>query len=354
MSWRRVYLGLPILAAACSSEPGGDATTTSTETSAESSTDDESGSSTSESGTEDTGTDTDPSDTSDTDPTDTSDTGELPAGCGMPSPGSGTHTGLSVMVDGMTRDYELFVPVTYDAQNPSALVLNFHGLLGAPSQQADFSEFNQSAQLRGMIVAYPEGVGASFNAGACCGEAEAQDVDDVAFARALVDELVASFCIDPDRVYATGMSNGGHMSHTLACEAADVFAAVGPVAGVMGLDPADCQPARPISIVDFHGTADLIVQYGGLGPGYPPVHPMMEDWAARNGCSPVSEVSFDQDEVLCETWPGCDDDVEVTLCTIDGGGHCWPGNDSCLFGNSTTTLHASEVIADMFSMHTLD
>ena len=288
--------------------------------------------------------DGEPSGDGDGDPT------ELPAGCGMPSPGPGTHSG-SVMVDGVQRNYRLFVPVTYDPQNISSLVVNFHGLLGNPDQQADFSQFNMSAQLRGMVVAYPEGIGASFNAGACCGEADSQDVDDIGFARALVDKLVSEMCIAPERVYATGMSNGGHMSHTLGCEAADVFAAVASVTGVNGL--ADCQPSRPISVIDFHGTADLIVQYGGAGPGYPPVPDMMEDWAARNGCSPVSEVIFDEGDTLCETWPGCDEGVEVTLCTVDGMGHCWPGNGSCLFGAASTTIHASEWIADLFLMHTL-
>jgi polyhydroxybutyrate depolymerase len=80
---------------------------------------------------------------------------------------------------------------------------------------------------------------------------------------------------------------------------------------------------------------------------------MMQDWAVRNGCSPVSEVTFAQGDTTCETWPGCDGDVEVSLCTIEGAGHCWPGNASCLFGASTTELHASEVIGDMFLEHTL-
>lgn len=293
----------------------------------------------------------DPTDTEDSE--DTADTGELPAGCGQPALEPGTHTNLTVDIGGTTRSYELFVPVTYEPDNPSALVLNFHGLLGNPSQQADWSQFNQSAQLRGMIVAYPSGIGSSFNAGACCGDAHSQGVDDIAFARALVDELLAQMCIDPKRVYVTGMSNGGHMAHTLACEAADMFAAAASVTGVMGLPPSECQPSRPISVIDFHGTDDFIVSYGGSGPGYPPVNSMMEDWAARNGCSPVSEVIFQEAEVLCETWPGCDDDVEVTLCTIEGGGHCWPGNGSCLFGYSTTVIDASELIADMFVLQKL-
>jgi polyhydroxybutyrate depolymerase len=135
----------------------------------------------------------------------------------------------------------------------------------------------------------------------------------------------------------------------LACNTADVFAATASVTGVLSFSPFECQPSRPISIIDFHGTSDLIVPYDGV----PEVGQMMQDWAVRNGCSPVSEITFEQGDTTCERWPGCDDDVEVSLCTIEGGGHCWPGNASCIFGASTTELHASEVIADMFLAHTL-
>jgi polyhydroxybutyrate depolymerase len=276
------------------------------------------------------------------------DPAEFP-GCGNPNPGPGTITGLTIDVDGVQREYELYVPPTYNPDYPSALVLNFHGLYGWPSQQADFSQFNMVAAVGAMVVAYPAGIGNSFNAGLCCGEAQSSGVDDEGFARALVDKLIDELCIDPKRVYATGMSNGGHMAHMLACNTADVFAATASITGKLTMNPLECQPARPISIIDFHGTADVIVPYDQI----PAADQMMADWAARNGCSPTSEVTFAQGDTSCETWPGCDDGVEVSLCTIEGMGHCWPGNASCLFGASNTDLHASEVVAEMFMEHTL-
>ncbi len=285
---------------------------------------------------------------------DTTTTGaQPPLGCGNPAPAPGWYAGETVEVDGETREYALFVPTGYDEDAPTSLVLNFHGLLGNPLQQADFSQFNDTAEARGLLVAYPAGVGNSFNAGACCGTAHSEGVNDILFARELVDQLLGELCIDPRRVYVTGMSNGGHMAHTLACRAADVFAAAASVTGVLGLAPSDCQPSRPISMMDFHGTGDLIVQYNGAGPGYPPVKPMMEGWAERDGCDGASEITFSEGDMVCETWPNCADGVEVTLCTVDGGGHCWPGNDSCLFGESSTALHASEAIADMFAQQLL-
>lgn len=283
------------------------------------------------------------------DPPATEDSGPPPADCTVASLFTpGVHAGITIDVDGVSRSYDLFVPTTYDPTALAPLVLNFHGLLGWPSQQADFSQFNLTAEGHGMLVAYPEGIGQSFNAGVCCGEASSSNVDDVGFARALVADVALKMCVDPKRVYATGMSNGGHMAHRLACEAADVFAATSSVAGVLSL-AGPCTPSRPISITQYHGTADTIVQYDG----FPNVPDMMAAWAARNGCSAVAETTFDQGDTLCQTWPGCNAGVEVSLCTIEGGGHCWPGNAACLFGNSTTELHASEEIAAMFESQVL-
>lgn len=277
---------------------------------------------------------------------DEGDSGPAPVACEVTSLFEpGVHTNITIEVDGSERSYDLFVPSGYDTRAEGPLVLNFHGLFGSPSQQAVFSEFNDAAEDHGMLVAYPEGIGQSFNAGVCCGEASSSGVDDVAFARAIVADVSGKMCVDPSRVYATGMSNGGHMAHRLACEAADLFAATASVTGVLSL-VAPCTPSRPISMVQFHGTSDNIV-------GYAPVPAMMEAWAARNGCSAVSETTFDEGDMHCETWPGCDAGVEVSFCTIDGGGHCWPGNGDCLFGHSSTELHASEVIATLFDAQTL-
>ncbi len=88
------------------------------------------------------------------------------------------------------------------------------------------------AAAQGIAVAYPDGIGGSWNAGGCCGQAEADDLDDVGFILALVDELVASYSIDPDRVYLTGFSNGGLLAYRLACES-DRFAAIAPVGATL-------------------------------------------------------------------------------------------------------------------------
>src|SRR5690606_3308049 len=146
------------------------------------------------------------------------------------------------------------------------LVLNFHGFTSADWQEALLTRMDREVDARGVIVAYPQGVATSWNAGACCGTAWADAVDDVGFVRALIEHLEAEYCIDARGVDATGMSNGGFLSHRLACELSDRIAAIAPVAGVLGVDPASCAPSRPVPVWQFHGTEDPLVPYEGGTP----------------------------------------------------------------------------------------
>jgi polyhydroxybutyrate depolymerase len=165
--------------------------------------------------------------------------------------------------------------------------------------------------------------------------------DDVGFAKALVTVISTAACIDSKRVYATGMSNGGFMAHRLACEAADVFAAIAPVAGQMGVS--NCQPSRPVPVIHFHGTADATIRYdmpqfsaeGVDVPG------MMQRWADRNGCTKGPDPTYMMGTVTCSTWSQCTGGVLVTLCTAEGMGHCWPGTTFCPSGPFTTDISAT-------------
>ncbi|MEM6292811.1 MAG: PHB depolymerase family esterase [Myxococcota bacterium] len=278
---------------------------------------------------------------------------QTPSGCSGPAVEPGEQLGLSVDVDGVTRNYNLFVPTRYDGTVETPLVLNFHGFGSNAIQQAFFSDFNVEAEARGLLVAYPDGQANSWNAGGCCGEAVDAGVDDVAFARALVEQAAATLCVDTRRVYATGMSNGGFMSHRLGCEAADAFAAIGPVAGALVLPPDDCAPTRPVPVIHFHGTDDATVPYGGNAAGFPAVEASLAGWAERNGCDSTSSVTFEMDDVSCQTWEGCEEDATVTLCTLDGFGHCWPGQPFCPSGTSSETIRANTMMLDLFEQHAL-
>lgn len=273
-------------------------------------------------------------------------------GCGGPAMRPGVQLEQTLEFGEVDRTYDLFVPNGYDAQTPLPLVFNFHGWGSNPEQQMAFSQYNEIAAEYGFAVVYPAGLDNSWNAGACCGESMSAEVDDVGFVRALVEELDASMCIDRARVYATGMSNGGFLSHLLACEVSDIFAAVAPVAAVLGIEADACTPPRVVPVHHTHGTADQLVPYegGGLVDSIS-VSESIEGWVARNGCEPEPAETFNDEPVRCQTWSGCGEYGEVVLCLGEEVSHCWPGNPECPFGMSTTVLHASEASAEFFLRH---
>jgi polyhydroxybutyrate depolymerase len=134
---------------------------------------------------------------------------------------------------------------------------------------------------------------------------------------AIVDAIAATWNVDVSRVYSTGHSNGGALSHKNACEATGTFAAIAPVAFSLGVMPAtNCQPSRPISVIYFHGYNDLVVPY--LGGTFPGAQESFVDWAQINGCTGSPAVTLDVGLSSCETYSTCDDGVEVTLCSIAG------------------------------------
>ncbi len=254
-----------------------------------------------------------------------------------------------ILVDGLERVFQVDVPEEHEG--PLPVVFNFHGRTSNGDQQRTFSGMSELADREGFLVAYAEGIGATWNGGLCCGEARARDIDDIAFVEAMLTDLEASFCIDPQRIYATGLSNGGILSHRIACELSDRFAAIATVAG-HNMFPG-CEPGRPMPVLHFHGDADLVVQYRGLIGAYPPVVEGMEDWAERNGCGAGREERARIEEVLCETWSGCE--AETELCTVEGGGHQWFGGESIPgLGANTDSINASEMIWRFFERHRLE
>jgi len=232
----------------------------------------------------------------------------------------------SLDVGGLSRTYRLFVPLSLDRQTPSPLVLMLHGVGNSADSMVEATQFDRTADTAEFIVAYPDGVNATWNAGYCCLLGASTGPDDVAFLTRLIDDVQANHNVDPARVFAVGVSAGGMMAYRLGCELSGRIAGVGAVAGAMTLE--DCHPARPVSVIEIHGTADQLVPYeggataGGATRPSPPTRTVAERWAELNRC-PAPPATESDGPVTTATWSGCAEGTAVKLVTIDGGGHTW-------------------------------
>ncbi len=272
--------------------------------------------------------------------------------------GKSTTTGdvvWTITSGGLPRVVNVHIPANYDPARGTALVLNFHGFTSDAPQEAILSLMNDKADSEGFIVAYPYGTGTplSWNAGACCGTAASSGVGDIQFVRDILATASDKLCVDPARVYSTGMSNGGFLSHRIGCELSDKFAAIAPVAGVLGVP--SCSPARPMPVMHFHGTSDPLVPYGGdPSLGFPSVMDTFQGWANRDGCTGVPAQTYSNGDATCQTYAQCAGGAEVTLCTIQGGGHTWPGGTPVpSLGLTSTDIHATDAMWTFFAAHHL-
>jgi polyhydroxybutyrate depolymerase len=283
--------------------------------------------------------------------------------------GIGNHT-LSLDVAGRQRSAIVHVPPRYDPAIPMPVVLAFHGGGANADTMVRFSGLDDKADEAGFVAVYPSGTGRlqrmlTFNGGNCCGQAAATGVDDVEFTRRLLDELAAVVTIDPKRVFATGMSNGGIMAYRLASELSDRIAAIAPVSGPMGTKT--CAPRRPVSVMHFHGTDDDFAPFhGGRGKGlsgtdFFSVPHSIAAWVEADGCTPkpvtttLPDRAADGTTVLRTTYGAGRDGAEVVLIVIEGGGHTWPGREPRLasLGKSTRDISANDLMWEFFQRHPL-
>lgn len=273
----------------------------------------------------------------------------------------------SLAVSGLTRSYVVHVPPSLDPQKPAPVVLALHGATMTGPLMAWFSGLNAKADEAGFIVVYPNGTGRRssyfWSAGHCCGEAAQNNVDDVAFVRAVLDDLATVYRIDSRRVFATGISNGAMMAYRLAAEISDRIAAVAPVAGTMACG--ECRPTRPVPVLHIHGTEDEYVPFGGgKGPKsisavpHCSVAETVAAWVKANGCrtdpavEELPDLVSDGTKVTRTTCRGDAAGAEVVLITVNGGGHTWPGRPgSAALGRSTRNVSANDLIWAFFERH---
>lgn len=277
---------------------------------------------------------------------------------------------LTLQVNGTTRRYLLHVPAGLEAGGPHPAVLVLHGGGGrgkAVETIGRYTGMSDKADEAGFVAVYPAALVENWNDGrnAPGVPEQADNVDDVGFIRALVDAMVADRHVDPRRVYATGISNGGFMSHRLGCELADRIVAIAPVAAGMAepLSP-NCHPTRPVPVLYFHGTQDGYVPFGGGNVVVPGTRqnrgPALSSnatrarWAVVNGCSPDVDrrTRNDRRDGTSVQWVehrGCPAGVQVVQVVVESGGHTWPGARWLpLLGRVTREVDAADAIWDFF------
>ncbi len=280
----------------------------------------------------------------------------------------GDHT-RSLEVDNRTRTYLVHVPPKYDSKNPTPVVLAFHGGGSNAEQMVRFCGLNETADRAGFIAVYPNGTGRlakvlTWNGGNCCGYAMQNKVDDVAFTKALLDDLATVLKVDAKRVYATGMSNGAIMAYRLASELSERIAAIAPVSGPMGTEK--CGPKRPVPVMHFHGTDDGFAPFKGgkgdksvSGTEFYSVEHSIRAWVEANGCKKepatdeLPDKAKDGTKVTQKPYGSGKDGTEVVLVVIEGGGHTWPGREPGfkLLGKATKNVSANDLMWEFFEKH---
>jgi polyhydroxybutyrate depolymerase len=265
------------------------------------------------------------------------------------------ETNGTIVTSGETRQYLLYVPKSYDRSKPTPLVISLHGAALWPAAEMEISRWNEMADERGFIVVYPSG---SDTPRVWPMEQDSLGLD-VKFISDLIDKLEAAYNIDPKRIYADGMSNGGGMAFALSCKLSDRIAAVGAVAAALSLNWEWCGNSRPVPTMAFHGTADPMALYqGGSSPVSPDQLPNIRDWTARvarrNRCKGDPSDARITANVRRLEYTNCAENADVMLYTVEGGGHTWPGGrhlPESMVGPTTREISATRVMWEFFLQH---
>jgi len=287
-----------------------------------------------------------------------------------PAPVQGASEERGIEAGGLHRTFILHVPPSLRAGVPAPLVFVLHGGGGTAAQIERTTGFSQTADRYGFIAVYPEAVDRNWNDGRGDTHIRAQreDIDDVGFISDVLTQVSHDYPVDPKRVFATGMSNGGFMSQLLAARLSERIAAIAPVAGGMGpAIAATLRPSTPVSVLMLNGTADPLVPYTG-GPVARnrgetiSIEEIVGKWVAANRCaaSPVITQLADTDptdgtRVTKIAYLECAQRSVVVLYRIEGGGHTWPGGRQNLprviVGRVSRDINANDVIWTFFASH---
>jgi polyhydroxybutyrate depolymerase len=288
----------------------------------------------------------------------------LAAGEKISAPG---HYEIHLQSGGRDRMALVHVPQGYDARRPAPLVMALHGGGGGAIFQADDAKYGliSKSEQAGFIAVFPNGINdtkngmlATWNAGNCCAKARDENVDDVAFLRALVADVAGRASIAPGRVYAIGMSNGAMMAYRLACEASDVFRGIMAVAGTDNTRA--CAPRQSVPVLHVHARNDDTVLFnGGAGPklnrgelaaNFVAVPDSIASWVKRNRANPQPRRVLSVPGAYCDLHEAGGGGAPVELCVTESGGHSWPGGHKARAEESPSqAIDANDLMWEFFN-----
>lgn len=233
------------------------------------------------------------------------------------------------------RSFRIHVPPEYDGRSAVPLLFNFHGQARSALEQERYSGLVPVADANGFILVSPEGGFAQWNIVGIYAE---DGIDDVGAVADILDYMESHFCIDSTRVFATGLSNGAEMAAQVGCLMPGVFAGIAPVAGI---EYQGCE-GPPVAVITFHGTDDYNVPYETAPLA-------VAEWVRHNGCPEIPDRERVADNVIRESYFGCEG-APVVFYTLEGGGHTWPGaeDDDGGVGPTNREIRASELIWEFF------
>ncbi len=267
---------------------------------------------------------------------------------------------------GQLRSYYLYTPKSYSPNHPMPLVLVFHGDDGSGHSMADVTRFNDLAEQKGFVVAYPDAINHRWRPRGT----PPSHVSDVSFVSALIDHLKQNINIDSRRVYATGFSRGAILTQALACKIPDKITAFASVAGSLSVRiKSDCQTKTPVSMLMINGTNDQEVLYDGDDDtqkrgSLVSIPDTVSFWKTHDQCPSPSQTikrpqsnPSDRLQVKASQGSGCVGGSEVVQLAVVDGGHFWPGgatqDPKLKQVNDKLGFNATEKIWDFFQRHTL-
>ena len=269
----------------------------------------------------------------------------------------GSSETKTIKVGGTSRSFVVHLPRNYDSSKPLPVVLDFHGMGSNGLQQMLVSGISHMSDQKNFIAIAPNAVDGLWKISP---EGGGSVSSEIAFLKAMTNYIDNNYCVDGERVYSMGMSQGSAMTFILACAPDAKIAAFGGV-GATFYRPV-CSKSAPAPIIYFHGTQDAIVPInGGKTPGgqIEPTIDSLEGWARHNACGEEATETTNND-VTTYNWTGCENGADIIYHRITDGGHTWPGADSAIagfmeasLGKTTQTVSATSAMWEFFEQHTM-